>query len=194
MPHDQNKPHDVVRKHYPQPDPNADPSIGQQFDSLSSDQVNQQAVAQPSEPDPNAGFPAVAPSGVIPDEDQASYVSRDASTLIPTGAIPLDADGNPIPASEPVLSPELEADPDNPRIHGKHHHKHGGRPLESVASDFNPEADAQRQAQSDAGTATGTDADNPVVGSQTHTQRDPRDHGHDGPTDEERRERGVVPS
>lgn len=92
----------------------------------------QDTYSDDTQADPTASYgdPAVDPETLPvashPDPKQDPYLSDEAARPIATGSLQ-DAVENP-----EVLSPELE-DESNLRIHGRHHHRHGGRPLESIA-------------------------------------------------------------
>jgi hypothetical protein len=79
--------------------------------------------------DPSAD-PAELPVASDPDPAVDPMVSQDAAQPIGTGSeSQAIAERN-----KEVFSPELEHE-DNPRIHGRHHERHLGRPLESISQD-----------------------------------------------------------
>jgi hypothetical protein len=78
--------------------------------------------------DPSAD-PETLPVASHPDPSLDPMLSPDAAKPVPTGKLDPDA----VPEAE-LESPEV-ADKGNRRIHGRHHEKHGGRPLESISRD-----------------------------------------------------------
>lgn len=112
-------------------------------------------AAEPGQiPDAPYGDPGMKPDEIPiasdPDPEVDPYVSRDAAQPIGTGREDQAIAERKAAAKERQVSPEMEADKENPRIHGQHHEKVGGRPLESFAPDKVPH-DPHRPAENISG-------------------------------------------
>lgn len=112
---------------------------GQAKDSLNDPQTDDGTYPSevPGSVDPNSepySDPDVDPASLLiasdPDPALDPMVSKDAAQPIGTGS---EAQALAEKSTE-VISPELE-NKDNPRIHGRHHERHMGRPIESISQD-----------------------------------------------------------
>lgn len=119
------------------------------------------------DPDAPYGDPGTKPEDLPiasdPNPEVDPYVSRDAAQPIGTGRED-QAIVERKAAEDAGLSPELE-DKENRRIHGAHHERHGGRPLESFSPAVAPN-DPHRPADNIAGLNQHT---------SNYTNREPND-------------------